>query len=182
VSVTIDGKPAFVYYISPTQINVQAPSDSFTGPAYVVVNNNGAVSDPVMARLQSVAPAFFMYLGTNYVLASRLPDYTLVGNTSAAVKPGDTIILWGTGFGPTNPPVAAGTVVTGTPFTTGPPTVTVGGTQVQVVSSLLTAGTVGLYQITVQLPASLPTGSQQVQASINGVQSAPGVTVYIAGN
>jgi uncharacterized protein (TIGR03437 family) len=182
VSVTINSKPAFVYYISPTQINVQTASDSFTGSVYVVVNNNGALSYPVMAQLQSVAPAFFTDLGTNYVLASRLPDYSLVGNTSAAAKPGDTIVLWGTGFGATNPPVAACTVVTGTPFTTAPPTVTVGGSQVEVISSLLTAGAAGLYQITVQLPASLPTGSQQVQASINGVQSAPGMMLYIAAN
>jgi hypothetical protein len=31
VSVTLDGKPAFVYYISPTQINVQASSDATLG-------------------------------------------------------------------------------------------------------------------------------------------------------
>ena len=41
VSVTIDGKPAFVYYISPTQINVQAPSDTAAGAVNVVVDNNG---------------------------------------------------------------------------------------------------------------------------------------------
>jgi hypothetical protein len=35
------------------------------------------------AQLQAVAPAFFLYPGTNYVLASRLPDYALVAGPSA---------------------------------------------------------------------------------------------------
>ncbi|MGH9807427.1 MAG: IPT/TIG domain-containing protein, partial [Terriglobia bacterium] len=76
VSVTIDGKPAFVYYISPTQINVQAPSDTATGAVSVVVKNNGNSSAPATAQLQAAAPAFFMYPGTNFAVASRLPDYT----------------------------------------------------------------------------------------------------------
>jgi len=33
VSVTINGSPAYISYISPTQINVQAPSDAALGPA-----------------------------------------------------------------------------------------------------------------------------------------------------
>ena len=75
VSVTINGKPAFVEYISPTQINVQAPSDTAVGTVDVVVTNNGAASAPAAAQLQALAPAFFQYPGTNYATASRLPDY-----------------------------------------------------------------------------------------------------------
>src|SRR5262249_36789457 len=37
VTVTIDGKPAPVSYVSPTQINVQAPTDTATGPVTVIV-------------------------------------------------------------------------------------------------------------------------------------------------
>ncbi len=69
VSVTIDGKAAFVYYISPTQINVQAPSDSATGGVSVVVTNSGIASAPATAQLQAAAPAFFLLPGTNYALA-----------------------------------------------------------------------------------------------------------------
>ena len=54
-SVTIDGKPAFVYYISPTQINAQAPFDSAVGTVNVVVDNNGAVSAPAPVQLQAAA-------------------------------------------------------------------------------------------------------------------------------
>jgi len=179
VSVTIDGIAAFVDYISPTQINVQAPSDSTLGPVNVVVTNNGAVSAPATAQLQAAAPAFFMYLGTSYALASRLPGYAQVGQPSAPAKPGDTLVLWGTGFGATNPAVAAGTVVTGTPAVVTAPTVTVGGMAIPVINAILTVGSAGLYQITIQLPANVPTGAVALQASVGGVPSPAGVTIFV---
>jgi uncharacterized protein (TIGR03437 family) len=180
VSVTIDGNPAFVEYISLTQINVQAPSASAVGTVNVVVTYNGAASAPATAQLQAVAPAFFMAPGTNYALASRLPDWALVGNPSTApAKPGDILVLWGTGFGPTNPVAPAGTVVSGAPVTVMTPTVTVGGVSVPVVSSVLTTGTAGLYQVTIQLPANVPTGTVAVQASVGGVPTQAGLTLLV---
>jgi uncharacterized protein (TIGR03437 family) len=184
VSVTIDGKPAFVEYISPAQINVQAPSDTVTGPVGVVVDNNGAVSVPATAQLQPAAPAFFLYPGTNYAVASRLPDYAPVADPSAvpgtvAAQPGDLIVLWGTGFGATNPAQVAGTTVIGAPAVETAPTVTAGGLAVPVVSAVLTAGAAGLYQITVRLPGTVPTGAVAVQASADGVSTQAGVDIFV---
>jgi len=176
VSVTIDGRSAFVEYISPTQINVQAPADTATGAVNVVVTNNGRSSAPATAQLQAVAPALFMS-GTS-AIASLLPGYTPVSATAPAMA-GDLVVLWGTGFGPTNPSAPAGTIVTGAPAMSTPPVVTVGGVQVPVVSSVLTTGTVGLYQITIQLPANVPAGTPVVQASIGGVPTQAGVTIFV---
>jgi uncharacterized protein (TIGR03437 family) len=183
VSVTIGGKPAFVYYISPTQINVQAP-DVAAGTVSVVVTLNGVPSAPAAAQLQPAAPAFFQYGATNTAIASRLPDYAVVGDPSVepgavAAKPGDLVILWGTGFGPTSPAVPAGTTVSGAPAVTPAPTVTVGGVPAQVISAMLTTGTAGLYQVTIQLPANTPAGSLAVQASVGGVSSPEGVTIFV---
>ena len=179
VSVTIDGNPAFVYYISSTQINVQVPTDSALGSVNVVVNNNGAISAAGSAQLQSLAPAFFLELGTNVVIASRLPDYAVVGTASAPAKAGDTLVLWATGFGPTTPSVAAGVVVTGAPATP-LPSVTVGGTQVKVDSCVLTPNSAGVYQIAIELPANVPTGTVAIQASISGAQTPTGTTIAVA--
>jgi uncharacterized protein (TIGR03437 family) len=184
VSATIDGKPAFVSYISPIQINVQAPSDSTVGTVNVVVSNNGALSAPAPVQLQTAAPAFFQYPGTSFALASRLPDYALVADPSvvpgaAAVKPGDTVVLWGTGFGATNPAAPAGTIVSGAPMAVTAPTVTVGGFAVPVIGTGLTAGSAGLYQVTIQLPANVPTGAVAVQASVGSAQTQPGVTLFV---
>jgi uncharacterized protein (TIGR03437 family) len=176
VSVTIDGKPAFVEYVSPTQINVQAPSDMTTGTVNVIVTNNGQASAPWMAQLLAVAPAFFMS-GTS-AIASILPGYTPVSATAPAMA-GDLVVLWGTGFGPTTPPVPAGMIVTGAPVTSTLPVVTIGGVQVPVISSVLTTGTAGLYQITIQLPATVPTGTPAVEASIGRVQTQSGMTLFV---
>jgi uncharacterized protein (TIGR03437 family) len=125
-----------------------------------------------------------MYLGTSYAIASRLPDYAEVANPSivpgtVAAKPGDTIVLWGTGFGATIPAVAAGTTVSGAPAAVTTPTLTVGGMAVPAISTILTVGSAGLYQITVQLPANVPTGAVAVQASVGGVSTAAGVTIFV---
>ncbi len=184
VSVTIDGKPAFVAYISPTRINVQAPSDSTLGPVSVVVNNNGAVSAPATAQLQAVAPAFFVDAGTSFAAASRVPDYALVADPSVVpgavgAKPGDLVALWGTGFGPTNPAEPAGVVVSSESSLTSALTVTVGGVAATVVYSLLTPEYAGLYQVAILIPATAPAGAAALQASVNGVQTAAGVTIFV---
>jgi len=179
VSVTIDGNAAFVSYISPTQINVVVPSDSTLGNVQVVVENNGLTSAPATVQLESYAPAFFWVPGTPYVIASRLPNYAAAGTPSAPAHAGDTLVLWATGLGPTTPAAPAGIEVSGAPPTSTMPIVTVGGVQVQVISSVLAPGTAGLYQINIQLPANVPTGTVAVQASIGGMQTQSGVTLVV---
>ena len=177
VSVTIDGNPAFVEYISSTQINVLAPGDNAIGPVNVVVTNNGQATVPAVAQLQTGAPGFFMTPSYN-VAASVLPGYAAV-TTAAPAEPGDLVVLWATGFGPTAPPTPAGTIVTGAPPTAALPVVTVGGMEVPVISSVLTPGTAGLYQITIQLPANVPTGTPVVQASIGAIETQPRATLIV---
>jgi uncharacterized protein (TIGR03437 family) len=182
--VTINGKPAFVYYISPTQINVQAPSDTALGAVSVVVTNNGASSAAATVQLQALAPAFFQYAGTNYASASRLPDYAPVADPAAvpgtvAARPGDLVVLWGTGFGATNPATPAGTAVSGAPAVVPAPTVTLGGVAAEVVNTVLTTGCAGLYQVTIRIPDSAPAGAVAVQASVGGVRTADGVLLFV---
>jgi len=183
VSVTINGRAAYVYYISPSQINVQAPTDGTTGGVSVVVTNNGSVSAPAAGQLQPYAPACFQYGGTPYAIATR-PDYTLVGNPSAipgtvAASRGDVLILWATGFGPTNPATAAGAVVSGAPAVATTPSVTVGGTPVTFLGGALSPGSAGLYQIAIQLPASVPLGVVAIRASVGGYTSPAGVNLFV---
>ncbi|HUA63758.1 MAG TPA: IPT/TIG domain-containing protein [Verrucomicrobiae bacterium] len=185
VSVTIDGSPAFIEYVSPTQINLQAPSDRNSGAVSVVVTDNGESSAPATAQLQPFAPALFEHYGTGYADASRYPDYASIGNPSAvpgavAAKPGDIVILWATGLGPTNPPTPAGMQASAASPLSSAVTATVGGAPVSVVSAALTGGASGLYQVAIQLPSSLPAGTLAVQISVGGVLSQAGVSLYVA--
>ena len=178
VSVKIDGKPAYVAYISPSQINVQAPADSALGPVPVEVTYNGSTSPPGTAQLQAVSPAFFLW-SAKYAVATRL-DFSLVapaglfqGFPTVAAKPGDVIILWGTGFGPANPPVAPGVLPPSNPVANlaSPVTVTIGNVAATVVGAAIAPGNPGLYQIAVQVPASVPDGDLAIVAQVGGFQS-----------
>ena len=183
-SVTIDGKPAYTYYVSQSQINVQAPADSAVGAVNVVVTDNNVSSQPFQGTLQTAAPAFFQYPATPYAIATRYPDNALVGNPAAipgtvAAKAGDVLILWATGFGPTSPSTPAGVVVTGAPAVATLPVVTVGGNAVPVISAVLSPGSVGLYQVAIQLPSGIATGVAAIQASVAGAQSPGGIDIFI---
>src|SRR4051794_8544416 len=186
VSVMINNKPAYVYYVSPTQINVQAPSDGSVGPVTVVVTNNGSITPGGTAQMQTFAPAFFQYSGTTYAIATRNPDNALIANPSAipgtvAAKPNDVLILWGTGFGPTNPAVPAGTVVTGAPAVVTPPTITLNNSiSAPVIGAALSPGSAGLYQIAIQLPGNTPTGDVTIQASVGGFQSPATIRIFVS--
>jgi uncharacterized protein (TIGR03437 family) len=50
VSVAVNGKPAYVYYISPAQLNILTPPDALTGPVNVVVTSNAVSSAPYRRR------------------------------------------------------------------------------------------------------------------------------------
>jgi uncharacterized protein (TIGR03437 family) len=122
-------------------------------------------------------PAFFHW--GNYAVATRT-DYTLAvkngtfpGSPTVAAKPGDVIVLWGTGFGPTSPPAPTGIVVpSGTTYNTANAvTVTVGPAAAVVYGAALTSGEAGLYQVAIQIPTTLADGDYPVVATVSGAQS-----------
>ncbi len=186
VSVTIGGVPASVYYVSPSQLNVQAP-DATAGAVPVVVTNNGVASAPVMAQLQTFAPAFFQWGPTKYAVMTRYPDNAYLSGPSAgapfvSAKPGDIAILWATGFGPTNPTQAAGVIVSGAPQPSSPVVLTVDGILTPLIGAALSPGLAGVYQISFQIPASVRAGDVLVKASVGGAFTPDNVYLYIVRN
>jgi uncharacterized protein (TIGR03437 family) len=188
VSVVIDNKPGYLWLVSPGQINLQAPDDTAAGPVNVtVMTPNGTVSSTV--TLGAFGPSFSL-LSAKYAAGVILTpngsgaygggSYDLLGPSGAfgfntrPVRAGETLELYGVGFGPTNPPVPAGTAYNGAAPTANAVTVTIGGVPATVLFSGIT--TTGLYQFNVLVP-SAGTGDQLLQASVNGVHT-PG-TVYV---
>jgi len=174
VSVTINGEAAYVEYISPTQINVLAPDDATLGSVPVQVTANQQQSNTVTAQKQQYTPAFFTTGGGAFVTAVHA-NYTLV-SASQPAAPGEVIILYGTGFGPTNPPSPTAQLVTTPAVLANPVQIAIGG----VTASVAYAGLVeaGLYQFNVTVPA-LPNGNAPVVASIGGIQSQSGVAIPV---
>jgi uncharacterized protein (TIGR03437 family) len=179
-SVMIDNNPAFVYYISPTQVNVLSPVDSSTGSVTVQLSYNGAASNSMTAQMTEFAPAFFTFNGT-YIAATHA-DGSLLGPTSlypgstTPAAPGETILLYGTGFGPTTPAIVNGQIQSGTAMTNNAVTIEIGG--VNVTPSFAGLSATGEYQFNVQVPASAANGDIAVVATVGGVSS-PAATTYI---
>jgi uncharacterized protein (TIGR03437 family) len=187
VTVVFSGKPAYLTYISPTQINLIVPDVSTTGNVSVVVTNNGITPTGLFNVASSeYGPAFFPW-PNNQIVATRV-DYsyaaksgTFAGLATTAAKPGDVLILWGTGFGPTSPAVPLGVPVpTDKTYSAAtPPTVTIGGLQATVYGAALASGYAGLYQVAVQVPPSLGDGDWPVVASVGGVASPAGFVLSV---
>ncbi len=184
-SVTINGKAAYLQSVSPTQINVQAPSDASTGSVPVVVTTEfgTATSNVTLAQF---APSFFL-LDSKHVAGIILrangsydiigPTGTSLGYPTVAAKAGDSVALFGTGFGPTNPPVPAGQAFSGAAATTNPVTVKINNVSVPTAFAGLSGG--GVYQINLTIPSGLGTGDVALQASVGGVQTPVGVVISL---
>jgi uncharacterized protein (TIGR03437 family) len=119
VSVTINQEAAYVNFISPTQLNILIPPDIPAGPVQIQVTNNGVTSAAVAATLRNAAPAFFLFgppngSGNQYIAATHAdgtlggPADYVQGVASRPFTEYETIILYGNGFGATNPPAPKG--------------------------------------------------------------------------
>jgi uncharacterized protein (TIGR03118 family) len=180
VSVTVDGKPAYIAYISPTQINALVPADLTLGPVQVSTSNQGLASGSVTAQMQATTPAFFISK-SNYIAALHANNTvvgptTLYPNNSTPAAPGETIMLFGTGFGPASTTIPDGQVITTAIPVTGV-TITVGGAPAQVAFAGLVMP--GLYQFNVVIPTATANGDAQVVATVGSSISAAGPLVNV---
>jgi uncharacterized protein (TIGR03118 family) len=175
VSVTVNGKPAYIQFISPVQINLLTATDLGTnGQVPVEVSNNGLTST-VNVTSQGVAPAFFLADAAGHIAA--LHGSGALVSAAAPAAPGEIISLYGTGFGTTNPPAVEGQVQSGVAPVVAPPVITMSGSP----ATVLFAGLVGtgLYQLNVVVPAGLADGDAAVVATVGGVSSPAGASVTI---
>ena len=190
VTVTTGGKPAYLWYVSPGQINAQAPDDTRTETVNVVVtNSHGSVTSTV--TLATASPSFSLFDPSHVAAVILTPDgsgaygggsYDFVGPSGAfqfnsrPVKAGEVLELFGVGFGPTKPFVAAGQLFSGSAPTINSVSVTIGGVAAQVLYSGMVGS--GLYQVNVVVP-NTSSGDQLVQATVNGISTPTGRVVSI---
>jgi uncharacterized protein (TIGR03437 family) len=193
-SVMVNGKSGYLYYSSPTQINLQAPSDTATGSVSVVVtNSSGSATSTV--TLAQFGPSFSLLDATHVagiILRSDgsgsngagVNSYDIVGPTgtslgykTVAAKAGDSLVLFGVGFGATNPVVPAGQAYSGAAATTNTVNLLINGKSATPAFSGLTSA--GLYQFNLTVPAGLGTGDVPLQAMVGGVMTPAGVVVSL---
>jgi uncharacterized protein (TIGR03437 family) len=180
--VTVNGKPAFVYFVSASQVNVLAPLDSTTGTVDVIVTSGGVPSAPFRANKVPVTPSFPL-VGSGYIVSTHT-DYSLVGPASLSspgypftpAKPGETILLFAFGFGlPTT------TLSNGSSSQTGPlpalPVIQFGNLP----ATVSYAGVIspGLYQLNVIVPANAPDGDNNVTVTYGGAAAPAGIKIAV---
>jgi uncharacterized protein (TIGR03437 family) len=188
----IDGKAAYLLYVSAGQIDLQAPDDTATGTVGVVVTTGGGSASSTVT-LSQFGPSFSL-LDAKHVAGIILrlngagangggtfdtlgPTGSSLGYPTVAAKAGDIVELFGVGFGPTLPPVPAGQLFSGAAPTTNTVQLVIGGTLVT--PSFAGLSSAGLYQINVTIPVGLGTGDLSLVATVGGVQTQAGVVISL---
>jgi uncharacterized protein (TIGR03437 family) len=150
------------------------------------VTNASLTSAAFTVTSNEYSPALFSWPGNqavathlNFSYAVKAGTFTGIATTPA--KPGETIILWGTGLGPTTPAAPVGSLapVTQTDDTSTLPTVTLNNAPVTVLGAALSPGAVGLYQVDIQVPSSIADGDYPLQVSIGGMTSPLGIILTV---
>jgi uncharacterized protein (TIGR03437 family) len=167
-TVTIGGQAAFVAYISPTQVNALVPSNVGTGPLPVTVSTAAGTSAASSINVNTLQPALLALPawnvgGKQYVTATFTDGKTFVGPvgafagvTSRPAKPGETIVLYGIGFGPVSGNIQAGQVVQVANSLTNPVQFQLNGTPAPLGYYGLAPQEVSVYQFNLTVPAIGP--------------------------
>lgn len=190
-TVSVNGKPAYLWFVSDGQINAQAPDDTATGSVPVTITTpGGTVSSTI--TLATTAPSLLLLGDGKHATGIILtPDgkgtqaggvYDLLGPTSLGAgfrpaKKGENIALYAVGLGPTTTPVPAGRVFSSASPTVVKPTVTLGGVNVTVDFAGIVGA--GLYQLNFAVPQTVGTGEQTLVVTANGVTTQTAITIPV---
>ena len=191
VAIEVAGLRAPVTFVSPTQINAQLPSLTITGPVDIRVILNPGRTNEIRGASQSIpiqarAPAFFTF--TASTVAAQHSDFAPLADPAVVAsgrpaRPGDSIILYGTGFGLTVPAFQAGEIADRTALLRDSATVTIGGVALRpenIIYAGLAPGSIsGLYQFNVRIPETVQAGNVPVVIEVAGAKTQTGLTIPV---
>ena len=130
VCLEVDGVKAPLLFVSDRQINFQVPAETAVNADANVEIVAGCGTDqerrsaPASFRIAERTPAFFLFGDLGTIAALHGADYTPVGDGNyipgaAPAKPGEVVVLYGTGFGAVSPALASGEPAAGARRLTG---------------------------------------------------------------
>ncbi len=161
-SVSVNGVPAALYYVSPTQIDLIVPFEiAPPALAQIVVTNGSTASSPITVRVSDTAPGMFTAAADGIGPGSITHlDGTLVTAASPA-QIGESVVLYASGLGPVTPSIADGAPGPAGPlsYTVSPIGVVVGGVPASNIEfNGLAPNFSGLYQIDFVIPEGVTPG------------------------
>jgi uncharacterized protein (TIGR03437 family) len=149
-------------FVSSQQINGQLPFN-VDGNATMTLHTPGGISDNFNFTILPAAPSIF-HTGaagpeTGLATITRSSNGELVTPTNP-IHFNDSIVIWATGLGRTSPAIDSGMPSPSDPLPSAVivPTVSLGGTTLNVTYAGLVPGSVGLYQINATVPGKVPEG------------------------
>jgi uncharacterized protein (TIGR03437 family) len=176
VSATVNNKPAAVYFVSPTQVNVLAPVDTAVGPVQVQLTTQFGSTTPMSINEQTYSLAFLLidqpqtHVAAVHNSSSSLngtviaPPGEFTGLTTVPAQPGENVSIFATGFGQPATPIT--NQLTGAGALPTNPTITIGGIPATVTFAGLVAP--GEYQFNVVIPTNAPNGDLAIIATYQG--------------
>lgn len=163
VSVSINGSDVSLIYVDDNQINLYVPPNVTGDIAKIQVTTPDGVSNEFEAALETWHPGVFFDVGTN--LGAILRANTGQKTDVLPAVPGGFVEIYATGLGPVAP---AGR---GVYRTQSEVTVHLVGQALEASFSGLAPGFSGLYQVNVQVPASLEPGTYELELEVEGRKS-----------
>ena len=128
------------------------------------------------SKVSECDPTLFLWNG-RYAVAQHA-DYSVVGwpelfpeLATTPARPGETILLYGTGFGATAPAAGVGELARRASPLPVLPMVSIGGVPAVVQYAGIPQGGAGLYQVNVRVPESIADGDQPVSLVYGQVES-----------
>jgi uncharacterized protein (TIGR03437 family) len=176
-------------FVVGSQINVQVPWDlvppNSTQNVSVVVTTDGVPSPPATVSVGPFSPGIFATGPPDLrAIAQNFPDGTLAqpvgsipGLITRPAKVGDAIIIYATGLGAVDGPVANGAAAFLNTLTK--PVVLVGGVQAPLLFSGLQPQFVGVNQVNILIP-DVPAGDKvPLQIQMGGITSPATTTIAV---
>lgn len=160
---TVNGLPMPILFVSPAQINAQMPFEA-VGNVTLILRTPGGTSDNFNLQVLPNAPSVFRVPGLDtpdVPTIIRSDDGLLVTDSHPIHRKGnEVLVIYSTGLGQTNPPVPSGMPSPSNPLAVAltKPTVTLGGVELPVQYYGLAPSLVGVNQINVSVPSSVPNG------------------------
>jgi uncharacterized protein (TIGR03437 family) len=162
VTVTFDGNPAPLLYVSASQINAVVPYEVTGSTTQMSVTFNGQTYGPVAMPVAAAVPAIFTSTQTGHGQAAVLNQDGSLNSISNPAARGSVITFYAEGAGAMSPGVADGSVTTGPtlPSPSLPVTVSIRGIGATVQYAGAAPGYVsGLMQVNVLVPTSIDFGN-----------------------
>jgi uncharacterized protein (TIGR03437 family) len=180
VRVWIGGIAAFLYYVSPQQVNVLAPSNLSPGTTEIQVQLDSIWGPPIPLTILPAAPALFQVQAGEAIAAHADGS---VATADSPARPGEIIVLYATGLGDTTPRIGYGEIPAGLAWLANMKKFHVLIEGVEIPSShVLYAGAApgfgGLYQVNLRLPDDTPR-NPRIQLSVDGRRSPDQVRIPV---